>query len=526
MSAEVFSSGEQPTYLLYDREEDLGALDAALAEAVAGTGGVLLIEGPAGIGKTVLLDQLRRRATGSTMTVLTARGGELERGFGFGIVRQLLEAAVVGADAAERARLLAGAARLAEPVFTDVSAAEDTGDVAFATLHGLYWLVVNLAERGPLVLSVDDAHWADEPSLRFLLHLAHRLAGMPVVVALAVRTGADRHRQDLGSLMLEARPPILRPRPLGESAVASLVRESLGGEASAQLCRACAEATGGNPFLLSELLGEFRRDGRPANEIDPKAVGLLGPERIAAAVLLRVSGLDQEAPALARSVAVLGEQARLNLCAQLAGVDPRKARTLAAGLVDLAVLTPGEPLRFVHPVVRTAIYEDLSAAERADLHARAAQLLADQRADPGAIAVHLLATDPRGDRDVVTMLREAARSALVGGAPDTAAALLRRALDEPPDATDRPLVLFELGNAEHEIGDVAARGHLREAGETATDPVTRARAFAELAWTTHPDAAAPARSTPFLRAGSRRGRRARSGTRAAARGGEAGRPAA
>ncbi len=195
------------------------------------------------------------------MTVRTARGGELERGFGFGIVRQLLEAALVGADAAERDRLLAGAARLAEPVFTDVSTAEETGDVAFATLHGLYWLVVNLAERGPLVLSVDDAHWADEPSLRFLLHLAHRLAGMPVVVALAVRTGADRHRQDLGSLMLEARPPILRPRPLGESAVASLVRASLGDEASAQLCRACAEATGGNPFLLSELLGEFRRDG-------------------------------------------------------------------------------------------------------------------------------------------------------------------------------------------------------------------------------------------------------------------------
>ena len=95
---------------------------------------------------------------------------------------------------------------------------------------------------------------------------------------------------------------------------------------------------------------------------------------------------------------------------------------------------------------------------------------------------------PSGDRDVVAMLREAARSALAGGAPDTAAALLRRALDEPPDADDRPLVLFELGNAEHEIGDAAARGHLREAGETATDPLLRARAFTALAWTTHPDA--------------------------------------
>ena len=95
---------------------------------------------------------------------------------------------------------------------------------------------------------------------------------------------------------------------------------------------------------------------------------------------------------------------------------------------------------------------------------------------------------PSGDDDVVTMLREAARSALGGGAPDTAAALLRRALDEPPGNGDRPLVLFELGNAEHEIGDAAARSHLREAGETTADPLLRARAFTALAWTTHPDA--------------------------------------
>ena len=120
VSAEVFSSGEQS--LLFEREVDLAAIDAALTESMAGTGGVLLIEGPAGIGKSVLLEHLRKRATERQFTVLTARGGELERGFGFGIVRQLLEVALLGADPAERARLLAGAARLAEPVFTDVSA--------------------------------------------------------------------------------------------------------------------------------------------------------------------------------------------------------------------------------------------------------------------------------------------------------------------------------------------------------------------------------------------------------------------
>src|SRR5689334_9068596 len=148
--------------LLLDRENDLAAIDNSLAEAQEGAGRIVLIEGPPGIGKTALLDELRRRASERDIAVLTARAGELERGFGFGVVRQLLEAPVVGADRAERARLLAGAARLAEPVFTDLRAAEQTGDVAFATLHGLYWLVVNVAERGPLVLAVDDAQWADE----------------------------------------------------------------------------------------------------------------------------------------------------------------------------------------------------------------------------------------------------------------------------------------------------------------------------------------------------------------------------
>jgi predicted ATPase len=233
--ADVFSSGKRRPPVLVDREDDLAALDDALAQASGGAGGVWLIEGPSGIGKTALLDQLQHRAARSGLTMLTARGGELERGFGFGVIRQLLEGAVVGATRPERDRLMAGAARLAEPVFADVAGSGDGGDIAFATLHGLYWLVVNLTERGPLVLAVDDVHWADEPSLRFLLHLAHRIAGLPAVLVLSARSGADRNRRDLDQLLLEARPPIVRPRALGESGVASLVRAQLGQEASAQI---------------------------------------------------------------------------------------------------------------------------------------------------------------------------------------------------------------------------------------------------------------------------------------------------
>jgi AAA ATPase domain len=487
---------ERPCEELLDRENDLVAIDEVLAAVGRGAGAVMLIEGPAGIGKTALLRRLRQRADRLGFSVQTARGGELERGFGFGIVHQLLETVLAGADAAERARLLDGAARLAEPVFTDISVAEDSGSVAFATLHGLYWLVANIAERRPLVLAVDDAHWADEPSLRFLLHLAHRLAGLAILVVLTVRTGADRKRADLAALMLEA-GSVLRPRPLSQAAVASLVRAGLGEDASTQLCRACADATGGNPFLLSELLGEFRREARPIADINPAAVDRVAPERISKAVLLRVGALDPEASALARSIAVLGQEARLNLCSELAGVDIRKAATLITGLVDLAVLTPGEPSRFIHPIVRTAIYEDLSAAERADLHARAARLLARRHADPGAIGVHLLATTPTGDPEVLAMLWESARSALAGGAPDAAAELLRRALDEPPPDADRPAFVLELGNAEHETGNIAATRHLREAIETTADPITRARAVTALAWTTHPDAARQREQLPI-----------------------------
>ena len=104
LSAEVFSGGGRRPHVLCDREDELASLDDAVAQASAGAGGVLLVEGPAGIGKTALLDQLRQRATERGLTVLTARGGELERGFGFGVVRQLLEGAVGGA-AAERERL-------------------------------------------------------------------------------------------------------------------------------------------------------------------------------------------------------------------------------------------------------------------------------------------------------------------------------------------------------------------------------------------------------------------------------------
>jgi AAA ATPase domain len=192
--------------VLLERERERDQLAAYIEEACAGDGQVLIVDGSAGVGKTRLLEEARVLADATGVTVLSARGGELERDFSFGIVRGLLEPVLVRSSGREREVLLSGAARLAEPVF---AAAPEQGvaspDAAHATLHGLYWLVANFSQRGPLLLTVDDLHWGDDPSLRFLLHLARRLEGLSVALLLAIRSGETR-LESLGS-----RPQVVLP---------------------------------------------------------------------------------------------------------------------------------------------------------------------------------------------------------------------------------------------------------------------------------------------------------------------------
>ena len=217
----------------------------------------MAIEGVAGIGKSLLLGELRRRSRDAGMRVLAAQGGELEGDYGFGVVRQLFGPVLLGARDTDRDQVLAGAAQLAAPLF-GMGAEPGAADADFARLHGLHWLAANLAEREPVLLAVDDAHWADEPSLRFLNHLAHRLAGLPVLIAVTTRPAAEFDRPLLRSLVLAARSPVLRPRPLGEAGVAVLVRSKWDPSANDELCHACHDVSRGNPFLLIELLAELR----------------------------------------------------------------------------------------------------------------------------------------------------------------------------------------------------------------------------------------------------------------------------
>ena len=165
---------------LLEREAELAAIADLVDRGSGGVGGVLLLEGEAGVGKTSLLQAVAEIARDQPMQVLVACGGELERSFPFGVAAQLFAPAVAVLDPTQRGSLLSGAAALASTI-VDPSArvalsSSSSGEALFARLHGLYWLCAGLAIGQPLVLVVDDAHWADEPSLRWLLFMARRSA--------------------------------------------------------------------------------------------------------------------------------------------------------------------------------------------------------------------------------------------------------------------------------------------------------------------------------------------------------------
>jgi hypothetical protein len=462
---------------LLERDSEIDALEAAIAAVTAGDAGVVLVEGPAGIGKSRLLAEARREAGAAGVRVLLARGGELERDFPFGVVRQLFEPSLADAPLAER--VLGGAAATARAVFETLgdSADEGAADTAYSTLHGLYWLTLNLAAEGPLALVVDDLHWCDRPSLRFLAYLVRRMEGSAVLVVGSLRPAEPG--ADVALLAELAGDPLtveVMPGPLTVEAVRDLVAARLGDGVEEPFAVACHASTGGNPLLLSECLKALQVERVPPVAASVGIVEELGPRAAGRAVLLRLARLSPNAVAVARALAVLGDGADVPVVARLAGLREPEVVDAIAALIRAEILRPDPPLGFVHPLVRAAVYQDVSPAERQLQHEGAAGILRDMGAAPEQVAAHLLVAPPRGDEAVVDVLRAAARSALKKGAADNAISSLSRALEEPPPPADRPRILAELGFAEMLTYAPAGKDHLRAAYESLTDPVERGHA--------------------------------------------------
>jgi len=467
---------------LLEREAEIAALHAYVDAATAEGGRFVAIEGRSGIGKSRLLAEARAIAGEAGLVVLTARGGELEQDFAYGVVRQLFEPVLAAASSNERAELLEGPAELAGTLFAKVeSTLDDDADVSFGVLHGLYWLAANLALRRPTLLLIDDLQWADGPSLRWLTHLQRRLDGLPLIVVVGTRP-PDQSQMEirLTEILGDPGAAVVRPLALSWESAAVLTREQFGRDPAQAFVDACWSATRGNPLLLKALLDTLKREEIEPTTENAETVFEIGPEPVTRAVSLRLARLPAEARLLARAVAVLGGRSELRHAAALADLDMGLASHTATTLARADVLDYEMPLEFTHPVVRQAVYDDMSAAERIAAHRRAATILHDAGAEPEHVAAHLEHTLPAGDPFVVATLTRAAQHALQRGSSDVAVSLLTRAMEEPPSDADRGEVVRALGLAQRLLDNNEAIRLLAEAFDLIEEPERRARIGIEL----------------------------------------------
>jgi DNA-binding CsgD family transcriptional regulator/tetratricopeptide (TPR) repeat protein len=466
---------------LVERHHHLRSLDGILNSCRLGSGGFVLVEGSFGTGKTSLLKAVGDRAAREGFTVLHARGSELETGFLFGMVRQLSENWLASAAPEERGAVLSGPAAAAAPLF-DYDGGRVTGGTGEAEeplLLGLHHMLVNISRRRPVLLLMDDLHWADAPSLRLLRSLADRLASHRIVCcATTVPARGDEPREATRALLDSPAVARLSVGPLSKAGVLEYLRSAVGavpGDSAA----ACHDATAGNPFLLRELVGELRKSSGPDTAFcDPARIARTGPATVARTAARWIQhaprGHGTRAGALAQALAVLGSSDDLAQLAGVAMLDRAESEDAVRALRDIGLVEPDEPLRYVAPVVRRAVYDHLPQTFRYRAHDMAARILAESGAPPQRVAEHVLHAPPGKGGHFTEILISAGQAALGKGEHAAAAALFRRAMWGPVTAASLPSLLAELGEAELRTGDPQAIDHLRRAMELTSDPIAHA----------------------------------------------------
>jgi len=469
---------------LLERKREMEAIRERLEAASTGGGGVLLIEGPAGIGKTRLLWEIRRLAATGGFRTLGARCDELESAVAYGLASQLFTAPIQRASEAERERLLSGAARLAAPLL-GLAEPDQTlppvGDPGQALMGALTWLVSSLASPRPLALLIDDGHWGDEESLRWLNQLEKRIEELPVLVALTVRSGETVPGEELiERLGASQTASVLHPGPLSENSAAELLSLRLPDRPSPDLSRNAHLATGGNPLFLDALALELVAQDAGSGARAAALAGSLAPSSLGRTVLLRLRRLPQPARPIAEALTILG-QAPPATVIELSGTPAEEAELGIEALEAGELIVSGEELRFAHPIIRSTIYEQVPPRRRHRRHADAALLLRDAGASPERIAPHLIAA---GDAEIpggAEILVDAGRRVYALGAPAATVKYLLRALELHPDPGVRGEIQLQLGAAALRALDLSAAEHLQGAVASATDPATRRTALMELA---------------------------------------------
>jgi ATP/maltotriose-dependent transcriptional regulator MalT len=425
---------------LVGRERERELWTAAL-EGIADGPALITVSGEPGIGKSSVLDELCREAERRGQLALTGRGAELERDIPFGAFAEALDDYLAGLPAKRLTPL--GDAPLAElsqllPSLVGLGERAPTGlqDERYRAHGAARSLLELLASTQPLVLALDDLHWADQATVELLSFLLRRPPRGQIALVLAFREGQAperlaaalddaRRRGDLLELALS---------PLSEEQSAALLGEGVEGMEASRL----HELAGGNPFYLHELAshGAGPGAGAGAGASEPSRAGAI-PAPVAAALERELGALPDASRQLALGAAVAGASFDSELAAAAAGVSEQQALSAIDDLLERGVLRRTDAprrFRFRHPIVHGAVYEDAPAGWLVQAHARAAAALERQGAPAQARARHVERSAKVGDESASALLSEAAGVAALR-APATAAHWYASALSlQPPDA--------------------------------------------------------------------------------------------
>ncbi|MDA8290346.1 MAG: AAA family ATPase, partial [Actinomycetota bacterium] len=422
---------------LFERESALRAIDAVLGRAGDGGSGVLALVGEAGLGKTTLLARLL--GEGRFARTAHVACSEVDGSIPFGVLDLLL-----------------GQAGVQSAPLRDHDGRRVSHHASDARVHRyeqlLDWLGSGI--RAPLLLAVDDLHWADPDSIELLCLVCRRLESVPVTVVVTMRPFPHTAVEQAMLLAYDGVAHVERLLPLSDPAGAALLAEHLGKLPADDELQAASRAAAGNPLLLVECAAALAR-----------GEDLTAPSAAGGGIFLpRFAGVGASALHWARAASVLSTRFRPVLVTELAGQSEREAAAslqhlCAAGLVRSSADGKAE---FVHPLVRQALYEDLPPLVRQGLHASAFRLLRERGAEAGELLSHALSADLSGDASAASMLAAAGEGALAAGAVATAARHLARAV-EISSSTAPPSLRLQLSQAWLATGDLsAAEGSLRE----------------------------------------------------------------
>ncbi|TDU02191.1 AAA ATPase-like protein [Streptomyces sp. 846.5] len=407
-------------HILTERWSQTLTLNRLIDDLCRGVGGLLLIEGQCGTGRTELLFELARLACGRQLTVCTARSSVLESEFPYGVLRQLLE--------------------------PELPALDPDLPVDLHLLDGVLRRIRRLARQAPVILAVDDLNFCDAASLQALAYVARRLQGLPVLIAVTRRAGEpDTAPLVTAGLRGAGVWTVLRCAALSVAGTQELADRTLG-PTPAPLVLGIHELTGGNPLLLATLL-EGRLLTAATDVAAQQSPGELD-RVVGRAVRARLAHLPACVLRVAETVALLGGRQDRALVAQAAGVSESELATVLDMLCGMGLLTASEPWTFVHPVVGGALHRMPASIDPQEVHGRISRTLHERNAPPDAIAHHLLRSQPADTEWAPQVLRAAAAEAVRARRLDEARELLLRALGEPVEGPLREELQTDLDHIE------------------------------------------------------------------------------